>query len=1500
MKTQFLKTTCTIFALSCLLPARAILPTANEPLPNYDKRKVMPQALAAAPNADKAAARALLESRVPELKLSTDKVLGAPRMITARRGYLTGPQGLGGAVSEGFLQSIPSSDPHRLVKAFMNEHSALLGHDASVLNSANVARDYVTAHNGLRTVVWEQTQDGIPVYDGLLVSHITRNGELVSLADHFVSDPAKAAAAGTPNRVALLAKSSISAAAAIARAAANIGSSVDEASVVSTSEPQGAERRQTVKSNGLMGPAYVQLVWFALSQDNIRLTWRVILNGRPRPDRYLILVDAETGEVLLRHSLTEHISPSSYNVYTADSPTPFSPGWSTPITNQPPYTNRIAVTWPALDTNASPAGWIPDGNNSTVGNNADAFLDRNLDLIPDVPHPSGFGTNRVLNFPIDLTSDPRTYASASTVQLFYRANWYHDRLYQLGFTEAAGNYQTTNFDRGGLGDDAVICLVQAGADVGLSDNSMFQPAPDGTPGYCYMFVFDQTTPFRDGSLDQEVVCHELTHGVSSRLLGHGTLISELQSEGMGEGWSDFYSLCLLSEASDNVNANYPEGGYVTYNFFGQLANYYFGIRRYPYTTDMAKNPLTFKDIDPTQADPHIDIPINSIVGGSPADEVHNQGEVWCVTLREVWASLVTKYGWKIGNELALRLVTDGLSLAPANATFLEARDAIMQADSIDTGGSDYVEIWMAFSKRGMGFSANGPDSTTTVGVFESFDLPPDIATGPPDGLLEVTVSPPVGTLMFAGDTNAFFVHVRDTLVVTNATITATFSGSNLVFHDDGKKPDFAASDGTYTSQLVVPPGVPSITITVSVTAPGKTNASISVTYPTIPPPSNDFFANSIKVPSSGGKYVTSNARATIESGEPNHAGDASVAGSLWWNYAPPVSGSVLVDSGGSDVATVVAVYTGSTVSNLQAIASARGSTANGGRKGAYLIYPAQAGVPYRITVASINSNNVGGLRVNIGEGLLPDTNAPAVTITSPQDGTPATGNRLQVSGSAVDPQPDASGIRQINLSITPNSVIGETMETIAYLESNLDGPVSSNWTAVVGLRPGINTITARALDYAGNVSVPFSIQVSYRPIDPPNDFFVDATVLSQTSDILADNTLNATKEVGEPNHAGVAGGKSAWWVFTAPSDGVLHLSTSNSTFDTVLAVYTGKTVSSLTPVGSNDDAYPGAAKGFSELFQAVRSNITYHIAVDGYGGAGGAMFLSYDFTPGQLFLVSTATAGSGSVSPSSVYVQSNGVVSLSAVAGANYAFDSWSGGIFSIDNPLSVVVRGNLNLTANFVPNPPNDGFESGGFRALGWKSAGIVPWVVQTNVVASGLYAAKSGSISNNQYSSLLLTTNFGPGQGSFSYRVSSEANWATLNFYLDGVLLRTWSGDVPWANYAFPLTTGTHTLEWRYAKSIADVVGLDAAFIDNVTLPLLLPVDSTTPPTLTFARQSDGTPYLTLYGQTNQVYTVQTSTNLLSWDNLSTATAVNGYLRITDSTGFTNGFLFYRAVVP
>ena len=64
------------------------------------------------------------------------------------------------------------------------------------------------------------------------------------------------------------------------------------------------------------------------------------------------------------------------------------------------------------------------------------------------------------------------------------------------------------------------------------------------------------------------------------------------------------------------------------------------------------------------------------------------GEVWCVTLWEARANLINKYGWAVGNQLILQLVTDGMKLSPANPNFLQARDAILQADLVDNAGRE--------------------------------------------------------------------------------------------------------------------------------------------------------------------------------------------------------------------------------------------------------------------------------------------------------------------------------------------------------------------------------------------------------------------------------------------------------------------------------------------------------------------------------------------------------------------------------------------------------------------------------------------------------------------------------------------------------------------------------------------------------------------------------------------------------------------------------------------
>jgi hypothetical protein len=665
-------------------------------------------------------------------------------LVTARERFLTGQNGSGSAVSPATAGAFSPDDPYRAIKAFLNEHSTLFGFGSAGLDSGRISREFVASNNGMRTVVWEQQVDSVPLFEGLLIGHVTKAGELVNISSQFLPDPVGAADRGAGNRTNLVSDPPFGAAAAVAIAGRSIGEDTPdesvspEPSIPQTTAATRASGRAQFHAANILGTAEASLIWLPLSKDVMRLCWDVILSGRSRSEMYRVLVDAQSGSVLLRRCLTEYISDVTYRVYTNDSPSPKSPGYSTPVTTQPAQVPEVLLTIPALDTNASPAGWIDDGNNETVGNNADAHLDHNADNLPDLPRPQG-SPARSFAFSVNLGRDPTNYAPAAVVQLFYLCNWMHDRLYSFGFTEAAGNFQSNNFGRGGFGND----LVQADAQDGSgTDNANFSTPPDGSSGRMQMYLWSAPNPRRDGDLDAEIVLHEYTHGLSNRRVGGGALISALQTRGMGEGWSDFYALSLLSQPGDDVNGIYAEAAYSSFKLGdpNNLQNYYFGIRRYPYTTDMTKNPLTLNDIDTLRYDHCVSgSPYNTAVSGpctsaSPS-EVHNQGEVWCVTLWEARANLINKYGWETGNQLILQLVTDGMNLSPPNPTFLQARDAIIQADVVDTGGANRKELWTAFAKRGMGISATVPANSTTVGVHESFDVPDSLQIAPGLGLV---------------------------------------------------------------------------------------------------------------------------------------------------------------------------------------------------------------------------------------------------------------------------------------------------------------------------------------------------------------------------------------------------------------------------------------------------------------------------------------------------------------------------------------------------------------------------------------------------------------------------------------------------------------------------------------------------------------------------------------------------------------------------------------------
>jgi hypothetical protein len=126
---------------------------------------------------------------------------------------------------------------------------------------------------------------------------------------------------------------------------------------------------------------------------------------------------------------------------------------------------------------------------------------------------------------------------------------------------------------------------------------------------------------------------------------------------------------------------------------------------------------------------------------------------------------------------------------------------------------------------------------------------------------------------------------------------------------------------------------------------------------------------------------------------------------------------------------------------------------------------------------------------------------------------------------------------------------------------------------------------------------------------PSNDDFANAAALTPGGGSLTADNTGATKEAGEPDHAGDRGGASLWYTWTPSFGGTASIDTSGSAIDTLLAVYTGTSLSTLTTVATNDDV--ADAGGPSRVCFIVDTSKTYKIAVDGFDDDEGAITLTY-------------------------------------------------------------------------------------------------------------------------------------------------------------------------------------------------------------------------------------------------------------------------------------------------
>ena len=809
-----------------------------------------------------------LKSKVPNLKVEYNPEIRTPEVIAPDV-----------TLGRAFLSEATRQKRSNVLADFLKENKGLIGATDQQVDGLRLFADYKNPEGSLSFVEYDQEINGIPVFRGEIKAAFTADGKIVRVINNFA-----------PGLVYGQLSTNFSEPEDAVRAAAG--------SINYSLKPSDLTRN-AVKSSDLKAifgdgdwATTAEKMYFPTEPGIAVPAWRVLIW---EPERaFYVIVDAANGEMLWRKNITEdQTQPSTYQVYTnsnnmvnvADSPAPASPtvfdpnlgtqGLPIPRSN----VNRIGNESPYAFNNN---GWITDGFNTTDGNAVESGL--------DLASPDGIDTASQAT-----GNPPRTFTSAwnpppgipdpgdsptleesrrgAVIQQFYIMNLYHDELYRLGFTEAARNFQANNFGRGGGGNDRISA---EGQDFAGTSNANFATPADGGRGKMQMFIFTGPFPNRDGSSDAEIMIHEATHGTSNRLHGNGGGLSTTMSRAMGEGWSDFYAHCLLSEPGDPIGGTYPLSGYLVLNSFATIGtkNYYYGIRRFPKAimsstggpNNRPHNPLTFNDIDQTKMN-LTDGAFPAMTGthiSSTADQVHAAGEVWSSALWEVRARLVQRLGWTTGNRQALQLVTDGMKISPLNPTFLQARDAIISAaiGSATTSAQlmDASDVWAGFAIRGMGVGASIQNIGTGTGdtrVTEAFDRPNLLqlptftisdAQGDNDGIFEpgetLTLTIPLTNISgqnalnvgadIPGASSAVYGTISDNTTTTrqfNYAVPGNTACGGLV----SLTMNVSSSLGAKSFSLPIPIGLKSVTLTEnfdSVTAPnlpsgwtGSTTAS---------------------------------------------------------------------------------------------------------------------------------------------------------------------------------------------------------------------------------------------------------------------------------------------------------------------------------------------------------------------------------------------------------------------------------------------------------------------------------------------------------------------------------------------------------------------------------------------------------------------------------------------------------------------------------------------------
>ena len=713
--------------------AAALLPAGAGAVGAPQQKQGRAPFLAASP-ADRsttAAARSLARRLGPEATVELSGVSGTPRRIGRTDGTLTGAS---------------RQAPATIALDWVRDHPSLFKLDAGELAALGTPKQ-VTTPSGIRIVSWPQRYRGIPVVGAGLRANVAAGGQLLSVGGGPLPDTS------VPDTTPAL-----SAQQALARARRDAGATG------ATPRPErsatGPRRATTFRDDST-----ASLVVYPARTGN-RLAWSVTAKV-DSTHVYSYLLDARSGAVLTRENMVRWAS-GGYVWSYAPSPAvarnggaiqelkPFGDDWvfdgvtgALLGSNAWAYSDVDDDDWP-LDEDG-----MPDAGDNVSANGDDGTPealpvwryefrpittgDRCSTLYPCSWHPS-------------VPDSWRDNREQNAVQAFWFVNTFADHLRAapIGFDEASGNFRFELNDGDEISGDGVFVETSDGANTagGTPDGNhrnnanMWTPA-DGTSPAMQMYLFDQSVAGNGGD-DASIVYHEFTHGLSSRIVtdpGTGeAALWQPQAGAMGEAWSDWYAMDFLvgSQPASQLQADDVDtpGEIVLAASLTRGEN---GLR------DSALDcPAGVADAAPTcpAGGGFTFADYGRVWIGGP--EVHADGEIWAQTLWDLRTELVRRYGPEDGVERARRLVTDGMRLTSAtslrNPTFLDARDAILEADlawgegagSSEGEAPDHDLIWRVFARRGMGYFAS---TDSAYGAYDpapyaNFDLPPtETATG---------------------------------------------------------------------------------------------------------------------------------------------------------------------------------------------------------------------------------------------------------------------------------------------------------------------------------------------------------------------------------------------------------------------------------------------------------------------------------------------------------------------------------------------------------------------------------------------------------------------------------------------------------------------------------------------------------------------------------------------------------------------------------------------------